>query len=300
MTDDCQVLNQSKSPSESIARPCRRADMRFFFWMPKTAGGTIATGIRNNAQVQWPSYPFLPSPDALAPPSSDQIWLGGHAAYGLHQIYNAEPVYMTILREPVERLVSEFFYHHEHPLPGIFIPDDELLPAFIRVVEAAPHLNFYSYMFSDYCFAKESIEANQGKWNGDTDTAFQLLNRRVERLGFLTENIPFHTVDVEDSFEKASNNILSMRFVGFFERLDDTIAYLKEEFGLNVRLKKRIHKTKWKPRVKDLPGHIQSMLIRKTEADRDIFFLARDRWPQRMQRKALSGWRWSGIRRLIG
>ncbi len=295
-----QVINQSKAPSEPTARPRRRADMRFFFFMPKTAGGAIATGIRTNVRVQWPLDPYYPSPKALAPPSSDQIWLGGHTAYGLHVIYNAEPVYMTILREPVERLISEFFYHHRHPLPGIFIPDDELLPAFIRIVEAAPHLNFYSYMLSDYCFRKESVEANQGEWNNDTNAAFDLLRRREQRLGFLAENIPFHNVDIDDSFQKASSNILSMRFIGFFDRLDDTAAYLNNEFGLKVSLKTRIHRTRWKPRAKDLPGHIQTMLIRKTEADRDFFSFARDRWLRRARRETSSGLRWGGVRRLIG
>jgi hypothetical protein len=297
---DDKVLNQRRVPTESIVRPRQRADMRFFFFMPKTAGGAIATGIRANVRAQWPLDPYYPSPKALAPPSSDQIWLGGHTAYGLHLIYNAEPVYMTILREPVERLISEFFYHHRHPLPGIFIPDDELLPAFIRIVEAATHLNFYSYMFSDYCFVKESIEANQGEGNSDTDTALDLLRRRERRLGFLAENIPFHSVDIDDSFQKASSNILSMRFVGFFDRLDDTAAYLRDEFGLKVSLKTRIHKTRWKPRAKDLPGHIQTMLIRKTEADRDIFSFARDRWLRRTPRETSSGLQWDGIRRLIG
>lgn len=169
---------------ESVqSRP--RSDMRFFFHMPKTAGGTLVRGIMRNAQVKWPLDPHYPRPLALPALSpAAQVWLGGHSAFGLHLLYNAEPTYITILREPVERLITEFFYHHEHNLPGMFIPDDEIIPAFVRHVEAAPHLNAYTYMFSDYCFAKESIEAGQGTWDGSIDTAFDLLRRRNENSAF--------------------------------------------------------------------------------------------------------------------
>ena len=256
---------------ESVqSRP--RSDMRFFFHMPKTAGGTLVRGIMRNAQVKWPLDPHYPRPLALPALSpAAQVWLGGHSAFGLHLLYNAEPTYITILREPVERLITEFFYHHEHNLPGMFIPDDEIIPAFVRHVEAAPHLNAYTYMFSDYCFAKESIEAGQGTWDGSIDTAFDLLRRRNERFGFLSDNIPFQRVDINDAFRKASNNVHAMHFIGFFDRLDETVAYLSEDFGLNVSLDAAVHQTKWKPKTEDLPGHIQAMLKRKTEADREFY-----------------------------
>jgi hypothetical protein len=211
----------------------------------------------------------------LPVPSADRLWVGSHSAFGLHLIYNAEPIYFTILRDPIERLISEFFYHHQHNLPGVFIPDHELIPAFIRLVESAEHLNYYCYMFSDYCFKKESIEAGLGAWNGNIATAFDLAVRRIERLAFLAENIPFQDVNVDEAFGKASRSVLSMRFVGFFDRFDRTTAYLKREFGLNVERRTRIHKTRWKPSQKDFPHHIRAMLTRKTEADYNIYQIAR-------------------------
>ena len=238
---------------ENLAKSRPRADMRFFFHMPKTAGGALVRGIMHNARVKWPLDPHYPIPTTLpAPSAKGQIWLGGHSAFGLHLLYHAEPLYLTILREPVERLITEFFYHHEHNLPGMFIPDDEMIPAFIRLVEAAPHLNAYAYMFSDYCFAKESVEAGQGIWDGSIDTAFDLLRRRNERLGFLVDNIPFSRIDINDAFRKASKNIHAMRFVGFFDRLDETVAYLGEDCGLNVSLNSIVHQTRWKPKAEDL------------------------------------------------
>lgn len=241
-----------------------RSDIRVFFWLPKTAGGTLAASIRSSPGVQWL---FWISPDAIPAPSSDQIWFGGHLHFGHHLFYNAKPMYFTILRDPIERLISEFFYHHQHNLPGIYIPDDEIVPAFARLVEAAPHLNYYSYMFSDYCVEKEIADEGLPPWDGTPVTGFNLIVRRDQRYGYLVENVPFHKVNIDEAFRRASKNLLSMHFIGFFDRLGETTAFLNREFGLNAGLDMRMHETAWKPNLDDLPGHIAAMLRRKTEAD---------------------------------
>lgn len=244
--------------------------------MPKTAGGTLGIGIRSNPHVRWPLDRDYPKPDALASTPAQQIWLGGHCAFGLHEIYDAEPFYITVLREPVERLISEFFYTHGHKRPELYIPDAERIPAFIRMIEAAAHLNPYCYLFSDYCFAKESRESGAGNWDGRIDGALALLRRRTDRRGFLSENVPFDAVDVGLAFRKASDNIRSfVRFIGFFDRLEDTVSYLGREHGLSVSLATRVHQTAWMPEAADLPANIQAMLRRKTEADRELFHATR-------------------------
>lgn len=250
-----------------------RADLYLFFWLPKTGGGTLSAGIRENPGVRW--LDTYPPPDGMPMPGKDQLWTGGHVGFGFHLIYDAEPVYFTVLRDPIERLISEFFYHHQHNLPGIFIPDHEMIPSFIRVVESAAHLNYYTYMFSGHCFEKESAEAGFGSWDGNPVSAYDLIRRRIDRYGYLTENIRFEDVDVDRAFRKASRNIRAMRFVGFFDQLHDTATYLKYEFGLKVGLDRRIHKTTWKPILEDLPAHVRRMLALKTEADYDFYHGAR-------------------------
>ena len=244
-----------------------RSDVNIFFWLPKTAGGTISAGIRSDPAVEWQYYV---SPDGTPTPKAAQTWFGGHLHFGHHLIYNAQPVYFTILRDPIERLISEFFYHHQHKLPGIHIPDDEIVPAFIRMVEAAPHLNYCSYMFSDYCAQKETAHQGLPAWDGNPITGFELIVRRDKRYGYLTENVSFENVNVDEAFWRASNNLRSMRFIGFFDDLEDTVARLNREFGLNISLNIRMHETSWKPELADLPGYVGSMLRRKTEADYEL------------------------------
>jgi hypothetical protein len=249
-----------------------RSDLRFFFWMPKTGGGTVAAGIRDNSGVKW-----LPEAGRAVPaPSSDQLWFGGHLAFGLHLIYGAEPKYFTVLRDPIDRLISEFFYHHQHRLPGIFIPDEKIVPAFVRMVEAAPHLNYYIHMFSDYCFDKESAAANTAAWNRNTTTALDLISRRHKRYGFLAENVPFERINIDDAFSRAVRGLSLMRCIGFFDELGDVKTYLKREYGLKVRLNRCLHKTAWRPHRGDLPGHVAKMLMSKMEADYEFVRNARE------------------------
>ncbi len=239
--------------------------------MPKTAGGTLAAGIRKNPGVQWLHYV---NPDEMPAPASEQIWFGGHLHFGHHLLYDAAPAYFTILRDPIDRLISEFFYHHQHPIPGIFIPDDEIVPAFIRFVEAAPHLNYYNYMFSAYCVDKEAAEQAVAPWGGDPTSGFELIVGRDKRYGYLTENAVFNPIDMETAFLRALRNVSSMRLIGFFEHLPEAIKYLDRMFALDVGLDLRMHKTTWKPRLEDLPVHIVTMLKQKTEVDYELYHRA--------------------------
>jgi hypothetical protein len=173
-----------------------RTDLWIFFHLPKTAGGTIFHSIRRGGRKNWP----LPNrrahfePDEMPTPSTRILWQGNHVAYGLHALYSAAPNYVTVFREPCERLLSEFFYSSAQNNPEIYKPRQERLPAFIRFVEQAPHLNHYCHTLSAYCFEKE------GNWDGTPAHAFAArctdqtarLSRWPHRLGRLQPACRFH------------------------------------------------------------------------------------------------------------
>ena len=156
-------------------------------------------------------------------------------------------------------------------MPGIFIPDDEIVPAFVRLVEATPHLNYYCYTFSAYCAQKEAAHLGLSAWAGDPTKGYELIKGRDKRFGFLVENVAFEKIGIDGALRRASNNLDSMQFIGFFDHLENATARLKREYGLNVALNTRMHETIRKPKLADLPGHIGAMLKRKTEADYEFF-----------------------------
>ncbi|HTO59732.1 MAG TPA: hypothetical protein VMM15_00610 [Bradyrhizobium sp.] len=243
-----------------------QTDLWIFFHLPKTAGGTIFHSIRNRDSESWP----LPdgrshfAPNEMPARSKRILWQGSHVAYGLHALYRAAPNYVTILREPCERLLSEFFYSSAQNNPLISRPQQERLPAFIRFVEEAPHLNYYCHMFSAYCFEKE------GRWDGTPGHALALLDARVERLGFLSSRVDYGTCDPDLDFKTASKHLATFGHVGLYEALHGVADWFARR-GASICLNERYHVTDFKPELSDLPQSTRTALLRKTEADRALY-----------------------------
>lgn len=249
----------------------QRSDMWFFFHLPKTAGGTLCAGLLKNSTVMWPlaAGEYFPSGYALEVLPSRMIWFGGHTSFGLHRLYNARSQYITVLREPRDRLISEFFYFHAGP--DASIPYADCLPAFCRYVETRAHLNYYSYMFSEFCFEKEAALMGD-KWDGSPEAAFSLLIRRNRLANHVTDSVPFERVDAEKTFEQAKQNLKDLFvFVGIYEQLDETVVHLHDRLGLRIDLDLRLHVTTSRPQLSDLPAHIQVMLNDKTKLDRELY-----------------------------
>jgi hypothetical protein len=279
-----------------------RTDLWIFFHLPKTAGGTIFHSIRSGDGESWP----LPdggghfAPDEMPAPSGRILWQGSHVAYGLHALYRAAPNYVTILREPCERLLSEFFYSSAQNNSLISRPERERLPAFIRFVEEAPHLNYYCHMLSAYCFEKE------GRWDGTPGHALALLDARIERLGFLSTRIDYGTSDPIVDFNRVSKHLGTFGYVGLYEALKAVADWFARR-GASIRLNERHHVTNFKPELYNLPQSTRTALLRKTEADRALYDAAiainrkqmADDAPgsaklsswRRFRRKATPGWR---------
>ncbi len=96
----------------------------FFIHIPKTGGSTLRSIIskKNNTE----NCLFLDGVNPLksinelleTPPvylkKTNLIY--GHMDYGIHQHINKKPVYLTMLRHPVERVISHYFYAKQHKI----------------------------------------------------------------------------------------------------------------------------------------------------------------------------------------
>jgi hypothetical protein len=244
-----------------------RTDLWILFHLPKTAGGTIFHSIRMRDSNAWPLPPHGRAhfePHEMPAGSRRMLWQGSHVAYGLHALYGAAPNYVIVLREPRERLLSEFFYSSAQNNPLIFRPKQERLPSFIRFVEEAPHLNYYCHMLSAYCFEKE------GRWDGTPGHALALLDARNERLGFLGSRVDYGACDPNADFKKASTKLGEFRYVGVYESLQGVADWFARR-GIGIRMHKRYHVTDFKPELSALPQSTRTALFRKTEADRALY-----------------------------
>lgn len=94
-----------------------------FIHIPKTGGQSVAHLLEQVCGAHLVCRPGRPGakPIADATPAEHERFraYSGHLFYGVHVLLPGDPesyAYFTVLREPVQRLVS--FYHHAHRFPG--------------------------------------------------------------------------------------------------------------------------------------------------------------------------------------
>jgi hypothetical protein len=207
-------------------------------------------------------------PDTLPLPQPGvMIWRGGHVSYGLHVVYDAVPRYCTVLREPIDRLISEFFYAHAQA--NFFLPEGERLDAFCRYVEAAPHLNYYGYMYSAYCFQRDA-------WNGTPAHVLEILRLQRKRLAHLSNLIDYTRVEPSVAFDASVEALMGFEHVGIYERLVDTRRWFSR-LGIDIDLNPRLNVTSEKCGFADLPPATQRALHEKTRFDRALYDRFKDR-----------------------
>ena len=97
----------------------REDPILFFYHLGKTGGTTVGSFLNVLAlALSKPIGQFLDKRGrALMPPPPEHLspipWiLTGHAIYGYHQFYDTEMSLMTVIRDPVDRILSEYFWKH--------------------------------------------------------------------------------------------------------------------------------------------------------------------------------------------
>jgi hypothetical protein len=129
-----------------------------FLHVPKTAGATLTVIlVRHYPQeatflIGGPGRPTLKDFEALPLHERARFTcLAGHVAFGVHRLLPGPARYITMLRDPVDRLVSLYYYVREtpeHPMHERLIRERVTLEEFVRsippdaqvrLVSGAPH-----------------------------------------------------------------------------------------------------------------------------------------------------------------
>lgn len=91
-----------------------------FLHVPKTAGTSFVTIARARYQRRYNIPPGYRKRDlarlAIAARVRRLEFVSGHASYGIHHLIPGEVTYVTFLRDPVERVISMYFYLRDHAL----------------------------------------------------------------------------------------------------------------------------------------------------------------------------------------
>ncbi|PIG90647.1 sulfotransferase family 2 domain-containing protein [Gloeocapsopsis sp. IPPAS B-1203] len=220
------VNNNKQSITKETKQP-----IVIYVHIPKTAGTTL----RHIVQSQF--YPHnifefynlrqqerkgLSKFEQLSEFQKNNIsFVSGHIGFGLHSLLTRPCTYITILREPVERVVSHYFYLQNRNA----VSKETTLEEFVQTYKRAQ--NSMTSFLSGLEFkiqAEQNIESN-------------LEDFSEKSLNLAKDNIEKH-----------------FKVVGLVERFDETCLLLKKDLGWNIPiacLKKNVSNNR--PKAKDLP-----------------------------------------------
>jgi hypothetical protein len=193
--------------------------MYIFLHIPKSAGTTLRTVIEDQYTTRWSRVSAykddIPSPRWAAeevlrrsPKQQDaaQI-LYGHFPYGSHPYLPSPASYYTILREPVDRVISHYYYVlHKFLLPDKSHPDRQ------RFLDGELTLEYY--VSSGYCREMDNCQT-----------------RLLAGEAGLYENTPFGHCS-QALLEEAKRNLReNIVLAGLTEQFDATLVLLQRLCG---------------------------------------------------------------------
>jgi hypothetical protein len=176
----------------------------------------------------------------------------GHYAYGLHELFSREANYFTLLRNPISRLISYYYY-----------------------AKRTPEHYLHRIIFRENFDVRDLIQRK---------LTLELDNDQVRRVSGVGDAVKFGDCTVE-MLELAKQNIAEKFVVtGLTERFDESLLLLQDNFGWKNVFYVRKNVAKSRPRRNSLPGN-QIAAIRKANAlDIKLYRWTQEHFERQIQR----------------
>ena len=212
-----------------------------FLHVPKTAGTTL------NRLIEW-EYPFFEmySVDPVFFRwSASHLWqlparrlkrtrmFKGHMLFGLHKILPQPATYITVLRDPIDRVISAFYFMRSyvlHPLYWKFKRENWTLEDFVR---RSPRENVQSKILA---------------------------------------GAEYNSPCTDEVFEQAKENLFGhFSVVGLSERFEESLALMKLRFGWKLQHYSSFNVTHARPKKRDLPQSTLDLIVEKNSFDLALY-----------------------------
>jgi hypothetical protein len=190
--------------------------------------------------------------------------LRGHIGFGVHRYLPQPSTYITLLRDPVDRVISHYYY--------------------IRQVLAS------GMTFATRPWLHETLQmdlADYVRYGTSTD----LRNGQVKFISGVLEGWDTD-LDLDVAYDpgailaSAKRNIEAyFLLAGLTERFDETLLLLKHALGWNTPLYVRLNETKRRPAKEELPKGTLRLLERCNEADIELYRFAEGIFTERLRQR---------------
>jgi hypothetical protein len=178
--------------------------------------------------LRWPSYRL----------ARMQVFQG-HMPFGLHRRLSQKSAYFTILRDPVDRGISEYYY----ALSRVVHPQHRMMKSLglDEYIRLTPYANV------------------QTKLLAGEDPGYDFLGGDCN----------------DETLEHAKENLLShFAVAGLTERFDETLALAKVTFGWRLSNYRSFNITKGRPRKEEVPAAIREVIAERYQYDVQLYNFA--------------------------
>lgn len=240
-----------------------------FTHIPKTAGSTISTIIRrqyDKASIhvsrtkRIPRLPPLESSrgriaDLKAMSDEQRAKIDvftGHEGFGVHELLPRQCTYITVMRDPVDRIISHYYYVLRRPKHRLY---DEI---------TTKKMSLKDYAASGL---STELDNSQTKYLAGLETPYLKYGEYSDDiLGAAVENIQKH-----------------FSVVGLQERFDETMLLLEKALGWKRPLYVKANVTDTRPRKEDLSADTLSTIEKYNELDIELYRLAQERFEKQIE-----------------
>lgn len=233
-----------------------------FMHIPKTAGIALDQALREALRPERSLDALTMLGIAYLADSDleDFDYIHGHFGYRLFHRLKRPSRKITVLRHPVDRVISSYYYYRELQVnfPIVHFSKNNSLEDFIKsdIVEIFRHVN------------------NGQTWQIFYDTGFFIREQHKHLRG-------------RDILRQALENLASFDWVCVQERLDEGVGLLERTLGVSLPGIPRANVTSQRPALANVPEAVIDSIIQRNSLDMELYQAAVAMFEERLAPAAL-------------
>ncbi len=167
----------------------------------------------------------------------------GHLSYGLHERLNASCTYFTFLREPVDRVISHYYFARNTPV---------------------------HYLYKELNRSGASLEEYvKGQWTIETD------NWQCRQVSGMSDpkKYPFGSGN-RQMLDLAKKHLEEFCFVGILERFDEGLKLMADKLGWKIGEYHKENVSATRVKKEQVPEHVKASVMECNSLDAELYDFA--------------------------